>query len=315
MTAAMPGEDVGYTITVRNPGTVPITDAMVAVTLPLGKMTVQAAPGGTIGDGRITWTTQSVLPGAQAIFTFHGTLLPALQQGDTVRAVATLTAQSMGAPASAQAELKVGPRAEALPIIAAIGSSSPASATAATPPATGNPALTFFLGGQQASSSSAVTLTVPATPSPTRSAGTSLVVSQQADRSQLQPGDVVRYAVWVRNASAQPITNITLTMHYAQRQLLITDAGGGLQSGETVTWTIPVLQAGTEQKFEYVARAQQTLRKGDVVSTVVEVTAAGLKTQLSLDDIRVRQRMPDAGVEQKYFTPPAQAPVLRPIGQ
>jgi uncharacterized repeat protein (TIGR01451 family) len=78
--AALVGEPVSFTYTVKNPGTVPLTDLLVASTLPSGVNFVSASSQGAIDSdtGYVTWALDSGLaPGASTQYTVSATIASA----------------------------------------------------------------------------------------------------------------------------------------------------------------------------------------------------------------------------------------------
>ncbi|MDD4319852.1 MAG: hypothetical protein PHW10_06045 [Candidatus Peribacteraceae bacterium] len=288
-TAARPGEDVTYTIIVRNTAAIPLTDPEVDVTLPLQKLTVKDAPGGTATDTRISWTAATLAPGEETAMTYVAAFDPQLAEGDLVRTAVSLRSQSLGTPVTAATEVRVGEtvaNASAVPASSAAVAGTVASASSSS----ANAGYDFFIGAADTSSG-------------TPQASGALALTLQSDQAEHQPGDRVRYTLSVRNTSSRQLANVVVQATFSEQSLSVTDAGGGTVQGNTVAWSIPSLDAGRVRTITFGAALSTALQKGAIVTTVAEASAVSVAPLVATADIHILSRLPEAGAEERFYKP------------
>lgn len=290
------GNDVSYTITVRNQSAEALQSVALDITLPLNKLQVTEAPGGTIGDSRISWTVGELAAGAERTFTFRALLNTGLSEGETVRTVATLRAEGLTPAPTSSAEIRVGTAAGGTALL-----QSSASSVASTEASSSvNSAYAFFLGetsSVEAFSESSIAAVISSVPS----AQSQITLTQFADRTERSPGQRVRYTATIRNASAQPVRDVALSVFFPDT--VIPSAPGAEMSGNEATWTIPELNAGELRTYVYTAMLEASLQPGTVVTTVANVSALGAERQAVTTDVHIIARLPQAGAEAQFTAP------------
>jgi uncharacterized repeat protein (TIGR01451 family) len=299
MASAMPGGQVVFTVIAQNTTPATLTDGEVDVTFPLTKIAVTDVGSGVVNDDRISWTIPTLAAGESKTFTYKTTLSSALTQGDVVRTVVSFRAKNLAKPATASAQVRVGPTSVAL---ASSSSSSVASVPAVPPTPSADTGYTFFIGS---GSSSSVETAASSTSSsaPVIAQQGSLTLTQQADQGERQPGQAVRYTIQARNTSSADLTNIPLQVVFPPVLTVSSASDGGVVAPNQINWTIPTLAAGQTVSFTYDGRLATTLKQGDVVTTVAQVTLPQGLPEVATTDVHVIGSLPTTGAEDRFFAP------------
>ncbi len=302
------GGEVQYAVTVRNTTPLQLQTVEVNVTVPSQKLAVTDAGGGTLANGRITWSVPALAAGQVLTFGYTVTLNADLSQGELVRTVVSMRAANLQEPATAAAEVHVGTveseGSAASSVAASVTSSVVASVASSLTGSSSsvNPGYSFFLGNQSSSASSVIATEKG-----------SLALAQNADQAERQTGTRVVYTITVRNTSAVPLSTVTVQA-LLPPPLFVTNVGGGVISGNTLTWNITSLLPGATRTFTYRASVRTTAKDGDVISTIAQVSSPSLSTPLATTtDIRVVGRMPMTGAEDRFFEPLDAEKYLTPV--
>ncbi|TSC58056.1 MAG: hypothetical protein Greene041619_835 [Candidatus Peregrinibacteria bacterium Greene0416_19] len=82
---AQPGDQLFYSVTIRNTGTVPARNIMVEDTYDGSRLTVQEGDGASVNYGRVTWQIGTLDAGQTRTLSYRAQLAGSLRHGDTVR--------------------------------------------------------------------------------------------------------------------------------------------------------------------------------------------------------------------------------------
>jgi len=103
--------------------------------------------------------------------------------------------------------------------------------------------------------------------------GPSLTITKSASPSPVEPGGTLTYNITVTNTGSANATGVTVVDDYDETILNITDADGGINDGDTITWdggiTIP---AGEQISYTVTATVSSTARRGSTFYNTASVT-------------------------------------------
>ncbi|MEK7218623.1 MAG: hypothetical protein AAB728_04125 [Patescibacteria group bacterium] len=287
------GGAVSYTVTLRNRTPIDFKDAEVNVTFPGRKLRVTDTAGGTMADDRITWAVPSLPAGETMNLAYRGILSPELPRGELVRTVVSFRASNLSSPVTAQAEVRIG------------GGSGSGGLPSSSSSSSSDSGYTFFLG-EEGSSSSALAVSPSSSGAADTPVPASLAVTYRPDAAERPAGGSVRYMLTVRNASAVPVRNVTVEA-LLPSALTVTEAGGGAKADDALTWSFPSLGANQSRTLAFRATLSRTVRPGDVVTTIGEVTTPALPAPLvATADVRIvagAAPLPQSGAEDRFFRP------------
>ncbi|MDA1208519.1 MAG: hypothetical protein O2904_00610 [bacterium] len=128
-----------------------------------------------------------------------------------------------------------------------------------------------------------------------------LTLRKIADRSEVQPGDNVRYTIYMRNNSNRAFNNIEVQDRMNRAYMEVLGSEYGQIQGDTLRWTIPVLAPGEEWSVEYTARVASFVPHGIELNNVVSVSGDGMETvslneRVMTSSMNVIRNLPPTGV-------------------
>ena len=120
---------------------------------------------------------------------------------------------------------------------------------------------------RRASSSSSVSSSVPSYVAPvTTSASVSsratVGLSIDADRSEANPGDEVRYWIHARNLWDRNLQEWKVAFFFDPNQMKILETGGGRLEGDHVTFVVPAMGSNQEKSFSVRVHLYKNLQPG-----------------------------------------------------
>jgi PKD repeat protein len=102
-----------------------------------------------------------------------------------------------------------------------------------------------------------------------------LTITKSASPNPIEPGGTLTYNITVTNTGSANATGVTVVDDYNETILNITDADGGINDGDTITWdggiTIP---AGEQFSYTVTATVSSTARRGSAFYNTANVTCA-----------------------------------------
>lgn len=110
-----------------------------------------------------------------------------------------------------------------------------------------------------------------------------VLVSKNADRSQVRPGERVGYTVSVANTTDHALYNIRVNDRMDSEHIRVLNADNGNLSGDSIAWMIPVLEPGQHWNRDYTAQIDYRAPHGVTIPNVVTVSGKGMST-VSLED-------------------------------
>ena len=110
-----------------------------------------------------------------------------------------------------------------------------------------------------------------------------VLVSKNADRGEVRPGERVGYKVSVANTTDQPLYNVRVQDRMESNHIRVLNADNGQLQGDSITWNIPVLEPGQHWDTQYTAQIDYRAPHGVTIPNVVTVSGKGMNT-VSLED-------------------------------
>jgi uncharacterized repeat protein (TIGR01451 family) len=101
--------------------------------------------------------------------------------------------------------------------------------------------------------------------------GAILTVDKSADRQEAQPGSVILYTVTIRNQGNSPTGNIVVEDTFSAGSITVEEAGGGVITGNGITWTGLSLGANSSRVLQYRVRVSTSMRNGETIGNTVTV--------------------------------------------
>ncbi len=99
---------------------------------------------------------------------------------------------------------------------------------------------------------------------------------KEADGTTFSPGDDITYTLTYTNVGEVPVENFTVVDDYDERYVFVVDAAGGVDNGDTITWTIPGPLAKDESgKITYTMRVRGDVPDGTVIDNTAVVNVNG----------------------------------------
>ena len=128
-----------------------------------------------------------------------------------------------------------------------------------------------------------------------------LTLRKIADRSEVRPGDTVRYTIYMRNNSNRAYKNIEVVDRMNRRYMEVLGSEYGKIQGDTLRWSISVLAPGEEWSVSYTARVASFVPHGVELNNVVSVSGNGLETvslteRVMTSSMSVITKLPPTGV-------------------
>jgi len=124
--------------------------------------------------------------------------------------------------------------------------------------------------------------------------GALITVDKSADRQEAQPGSVILYTVTIRNAGGGSVPDMVVEDTFSSGNITVEEAGGGVITGNGITWTGLSLGANSTRVLQYRVRVSPSMRNGEIVSNTVTVrSAAGVMTDT--EQVRILTGLPQTG--------------------
>jgi len=110
-----------------------------------------------------------------------------------------------------------------------------------------------------------------------------VLVSKNADRGEVRPGERVGYTVSVANTTDHALYNVRVNDRMSSDYIRVLQADNGNLSGDSIAWEIPVLEPGQHWNADYTAQIDYRAPHGVTIPNVVTVSGKGMNT-VSLED-------------------------------
>ncbi len=134
--------------------------------------------------------------------------------------------------------------------------------------------------------------------------GSQVVLRKSADRTEVRPGETVRYTVYLRNTTGGDIRNVRIEDRLDQRYMRMVSADAGALQGDRIVWTLPLLAAGQSWEAIYTVSIAENTPHGETLQNVVSVSGEGM------EDISLTQRVITNHINVVRRMPPTGAPLL-----
>jgi hypothetical protein len=99
--------------------------------------------------------------------------------------------------------------------------------------------------------------------------------------------------------------HLPLTLH-------VTDAGDGMFATTHIDWHLAALAPSQKATFSYAGTLSSSLKQGDVVTTIVEVTTAQGGMHVATTDVNITEYLPVTGTDDRFLAPLDNDVLLRP---
>jgi len=115
--------------------------------------------------------------------------------------------------------------------------------------------------------------------------GPSLAIAKTDDPDPVDAGGTLIYAISVNNTGVANATGVTIVDDYDETVLNITDDGGGLDNGDTITWTGGItIASGGSSSYNITATVSPTAIGGYTFNNTANVTCAqGVSNSTSIN--------------------------------
>ena len=101
-------------------------------------------------------------------------------------------------------------------------------------------------------------------------------LTKEADGTTFKPGDVITYTLTYTNVGDVPVDDFTIVDDYDQRYVTVEDSAGGVDNGDTITWTIPgPLAKGASGTITYTMRLNSNVADGTVIDNTAIANVEG----------------------------------------
>lgn len=130
-----------------------------------------------------------------------------------------------------------------------------------------------------------------------------VLLRKTADRSEVRPGDMITYTVYIRNSTANPINRIIVEDRLDQRYMQVVGGDAGMMQGDRIVWTIPTLAPSQDWSVRYTVRVNDRTPHGEALLNVVSVTGEGM------EEISLTERVFTARINVVTKLPPSGAPL------
>ncbi|MGJ1267399.1 Ig-like domain-containing protein [Sphingobacterium spiritivorum] len=234
ITTVRGGEEVEYTIHVRNTGNVAINDYIVTDAIPANTVYVAGsadASGGSVASGVVTFSNVDIAAGATATLTFKVTVNADLTGVTAINNVALVKKDA----------------------------ADPGKET--FPPAAGNP--------NEPDETAGTGTKIPVTPIASAVSWKAYKVNTDASITAVKGGEQVEYAIYVRNNGNQVLNNVQISDVLPAG---VTYVSGGSQANGTVSFVIPTLAVGaTNGPLTFTVSVNQNLSGISKITNIATV--------------------------------------------
>lgn len=110
-----------------------------------------------------------------------------------------------------------------------------------------------------------------------------VLVSKNADRGEVRPGEKVGYTVSVTNTTDHELYNVLVQDRMQSDHIRVLSTENGQLAGDSISWNIPVLKPGQHWDTRYQAQIDYRAPHGVTIPNVVTVSGRGMDT-VSLED-------------------------------
>jgi hypothetical protein len=139
---------------------------------------------------------------------------------------------------------------------------------------------------------------------PTLSDDPQVGVFLQSDRSEVMPGDDVRYWIRIRNLSNKPLPTWQIAFFFDRATMLIADAGGARGAGDHLVWNVPALSPNADWTETVVVHIYKNAQTGIMVRTYASMIWDGtISPACSENDLVIIKRPPVTGADDDLFGP------------
>ncbi|MGJ1421893.1 Ig-like domain-containing protein [Sphingobacterium spiritivorum] len=234
ITTVKGGEEVEYTIHVRNTGNVALNDYIVTDAIPANTVYVAGsadASGGSLASGVVTFSNVDIAAGATATLTFKVTVNADLTGVTAINNVALVKKDA----------------------------ADPGKET--FPPAAGNP--------NEPDETAGTGTKIPVTPIVSAVSWKAYKVNTDASITAVKGGEQVEYAIYVRNNGNQVLNNVQVSDVLPAG---VTYVSGGSQASGTVSFVIPTLAVGaTNGPLTFTVSVNQNLSGISKITNIATV--------------------------------------------
>ncbi|WP_050767812.1 Ig-like domain-containing protein [Sphingobacterium spiritivorum] len=234
ITTVKGGEEVEYTIHVRNTGNVALNDYIVTDAIPANTVYVAGsadASGGSLASGVVTFSNVDIAAGATATLTFKVTVNADLTGVAAINNVALVKKDA----------------------------ADPGKET--FPPAAGNP--------NEPDETAGTGTKIPVTPIASAVSWKAYKVNTDASITAVKGGEQVEYAIYVRNNGNQVLNNVQISDVLPAG---VTYVSGGSQASGTVSFVIPTLAVGaTNGPLTFTVSVNQNLSGISKITNIATV--------------------------------------------
>lgn len=138
---------------------------------------------------------------------------------------------------------------------------------------------------------------------PPQTENATVLLRKSADRSEVRPGEVMTYTIYLRNTTDDEIRNLTVEDRLDRRYMQVVGSEAGAMQGDRTVWKIPSLVAGEDWKVRYTVQVAEGTPHGEALLNVVSVSGEGM------EEISLTQRVFTARISVVSQLPPAGAPL------
>jgi len=106
----------------------------------------------------------------------------------------------------------------------------------------------------------------------------SVMLRKMADRTEVQPGSVVGFTVYLKNTLDHQLTNVRIEDRMNSPYVSVISGQTGEMVDGALVWTVPALDPGEEWTVQYDVRVARDVPHGTVIANVVTATGEGMET-------------------------------------
>ncbi|MCJ7669267.1 MAG: DUF11 domain-containing protein, partial [Dehalococcoidia bacterium] len=119
-------------------------------------------------------------------------------------------------------------------------------------------------------------------------AGPSLTIDKRDSLDPVEPGGTLTYTISINNTASANATGVTVVDDYDEDVLDITDADGGFDNGDTITWDGEmIIPAGEQISYTITATVSPTATRGSTFYNTANVTCAEGPSDSDTESTRV----------------------------